>query len=113
MVSAGRFSTYVNYMRRFFRPATEGGYARVTGGNQLAAAANDEWDFLTDPARLGEDTGWWRAERRYDDAACSSALVWSVESFSRMAIPGSPNQLFRVVDPEYICCVHCFHVIGS
>lgn len=62
MVSAGRFSTYVNYMRRFFRPATEGGYARVTGGNKLAAAATDEWDFLTDPARLGEDTGWWRAD---------------------------------------------------
>jgi hypothetical protein len=62
MVNAGRFSTYVNYMRRFFRPATEGGYARVTGGNKLAAAANDEWDFLIDPARLGEDTGWWRAD---------------------------------------------------
>ncbi len=62
MVSAGRFSTYVNYMRRFFRPATEGGYARVTGGNKLAAAATDEWDFLIDPARLGEETGWWRAD---------------------------------------------------
>ena len=38
MLSAGRFSTYVNYMRRFYRPATEGGFKRVTGENHLVAA---------------------------------------------------------------------------
>lgn len=62
MVSEGRFSTYVNYMRRFFRPATEGGYKRVTEGNKLIAAAKDEWDFQIDPERLGESIGLWRAD---------------------------------------------------
>jgi hypothetical protein len=62
MVSAGRFSTYTNYMRRFFRPATEQGFKRVTGGNKLVAAAADEWDFLIDPPRVGESIGLWRAD---------------------------------------------------
>jgi hypothetical protein len=62
MLSAGRFSTYVNYMRRFYRPATEGGYKRVTEGNRLVAAAQDEWDFQIDPERLGETIGLWRAD---------------------------------------------------
>jgi hypothetical protein len=60
MLSAGRHSTYVNYMNRFFRPATVGGFQRVTEGNTLAAAATDEWDFQIDPARLGEEIGLWR-----------------------------------------------------
>jgi hypothetical protein len=60
MVSAGRFSTYVNYMNRFFRLATEQGYARITGGNQLVAAAPDEWDFQSDPLKVGEDIGLWK-----------------------------------------------------
>nr|MDQ3624424.1 hypothetical protein [Verrucomicrobiota bacterium] len=62
MVSAGRHSTYVNYTRRFFRPATEGGHKRVTGGNRLVAAAQDEWDFQIDPERVGEIIGLWRAD---------------------------------------------------
>jgi len=57
MVSAGRFSTYTNYMKRFFRGATEQGYARVTGGNRLLAAAKDEWQFQIDPSMVGEDIG--------------------------------------------------------
>jgi len=61
MVSAGRFSTYVSYMKRFFRPCTEQGFARVTGGNKLIAAANDVWQFQIDPARVGEEIGLWRA----------------------------------------------------
>ena len=61
MLSAGRFSTYVNYTKRFFRQCTEQGYARVTGGNELIAAAEDEWDFQIDPLRVGEDIGLWRA----------------------------------------------------
>lgn len=62
MLAAGRFSTYVNYMRRFYRPCTEQGFARVTGGNRLVAAAQDEWDFQIDPQRVGESIGLWRAD---------------------------------------------------
>lgn len=62
MLSAGRFSTYVNYMKRFFRPCTEQGYQRITGGNRLVAAANDEWQFQIDPAKAGEEIGLWRPE---------------------------------------------------
>ncbi len=64
MLSAGRFSTYVNYMKRFYRPATEQGFARVTGGNRLVAPARDEWDFLQDPQRVGESIGLWKGEVR-------------------------------------------------
>lgn len=67
MLSAGRFSTYVNYMKRFFRPATEQGYQRVTGGNELAVACADEWQFLIDPPRVGEAIGLWRAGNRATD----------------------------------------------
>jgi hypothetical protein len=62
MVSAGRFSTYVNYMRRFFRPATEQAYARVTSGNRPLAVARDEWEFLIDPPKVGEAIGLWKPE---------------------------------------------------
>jgi hypothetical protein len=62
MMAAGRFSTYLNYMRRFFRPCTEQGYARVTGGNTLVAAAQDAWDFQLDPQRVGEEIGLWRPD---------------------------------------------------
>ncbi len=62
MVSAGRHSTYVNYMRRFFRQPTEQGYARVSGSNVLVAAAADEWEFQIDPLKVGEDIGLWRAD---------------------------------------------------
>jgi hypothetical protein len=62
MLSAGRFSTYVNYMKRFFRPATEQGYVRVTNGNQLVVAAPNEWDFQIDPMKIGEDIGLWKPE---------------------------------------------------
>ena len=62
MVSAGRFSTYVNYMKRFYRPCTEQGFKRVTDGNQVVAAAPDEWEFQMDPAKVGEDIGLWRPE---------------------------------------------------
>jgi hypothetical protein len=62
MVSAGRHSTYVNYMKRFFRHATEQGYARVSGSNVLVAAAADEWEFQIDPLKVGDDIGLWRPE---------------------------------------------------
>jgi hypothetical protein len=62
MVSAGRFSTYVNYMKRFFRPATEQGYVRATNGNRPLAVAADEWGFLIDPPKVGEAIGLWKPE---------------------------------------------------
>lgn len=60
MLSAGRFSTYVNYMKRFYRPATEQAFKRVTEGNEQIAIADDEWDFLLDPPKVGEQIGLWR-----------------------------------------------------
>jgi hypothetical protein len=79
MVSAGRFSTYVSYMKRFFRGATEQGYARVTGSNTLVAATSDEWAFQTDPAKIGEDIGLWRAETTGGNwqKLKTSSLSWS------------------------------------
>jgi beta-galactosidase/beta-glucuronidase len=70
---------YDAYMRRFFRHATEQGAARVTGGNTLVAACQDEWDFLLDPARIGEDTGWWRTDTRGPNwqRLKTSSLSWS------------------------------------
>lgn len=62
VLSAGRQSTYVNYMRRFYRPCTEQGAARMSGGNRLAAFLQDEWEFLIDPQRFGEAMGLWRSE---------------------------------------------------
>ncbi len=62
MLLSGRFSTYNNYTRRFFRPCTDGGFQRVTDGNRLVAACRDQWQFLIDPQRIGEDLGYWRAE---------------------------------------------------
>ncbi|MHB0935590.1 MAG: DUF4838 domain-containing protein [Armatimonadota bacterium] len=53
---------YPSYMKRFFRPCTEQGYARVTGGNTLIATAKDEWQFQLDPQSIGEEIGLWRAE---------------------------------------------------
>ncbi|HVF10839.1 MAG TPA: DUF4838 domain-containing protein, partial [Abditibacteriaceae bacterium] len=79
MLSAGRFSTYVNYMKRFFRGATEQGYARITGGNQLVAAAKDEWLFRKDEDKKGEESGWWKADAGTDDwqTLKTSSLSWS------------------------------------
>jgi hypothetical protein len=79
MLSAGRFSTYRNYMRRFFRPATEDGFKRVSGGNRLVVAARDIWDFQIDPLRIGEALEWWRPELRGGNwqQIRSSSSSWS------------------------------------
>jgi len=79
MLVAGRFSTYKNYMRRFFRPCTEQGEARVTNGNILLAAMQDEWDFLIDPQEVGEDLNYWTEDLeggRWQKAKTSSRS-WS------------------------------------
>ena len=64
MMAAGRFSTYINYMKRFYRPCTEQGFKRVSDGNKLLAGAKDEWDFQIDPAKVGESIGLFRADLR-------------------------------------------------
>lgn len=48
------------YLQRFFRQTTEQGYKRTTNGNLLVAAFKDEWQFLLDPLKTGEDIGLWR-----------------------------------------------------
>jgi hypothetical protein len=50
------------YLKRFFAPAVEQGYARTTGGNRLVAGFADEWEFQLDPQRLGADIGLFRPE---------------------------------------------------
>jgi hypothetical protein len=79
MLAAGRHSTYINYMGRFFRPCTEQGYERVTGGNRLLAAAQDEWQFQIDPLNVGEDIGLWKESVRGGNwqTIKTSSLSWS------------------------------------
>jgi hypothetical protein len=52
------------YMKRFYRDCIEEGAERVSGGNRSLAVLKDEWDFLLDPLRVGEDLGYWRADLR-------------------------------------------------
>jgi hypothetical protein len=50
------------YLQRFFRPAIEQGYQRSSAPNQVAAPLDDQWEFLLDPLKVGQDCGWWRPE---------------------------------------------------
>lgn len=72
-------SGYVYHMERFFRPCTAQGHARMTGGNRLAAAARDEWQFRLDPKREGEGGGWWRPAAPAEGwkPIKTSSLSWS------------------------------------
>ncbi len=83
MLSMGRFSTYTNYMKRFFRPATEQGNKRVTGGNVLVASAKDEWEFLIDPPRVGEAIGLWKVGNAGGNwqTIKTSSSSWSNQGF--------------------------------
>jgi len=74
---------YEPYMRRFFRPCTEQAYARVANGNTAVAILRDAWEFLLDPARLGEDLGYWRADRR---GANWQTLLTSRSSWSNQGL---------------------------
>jgi hypothetical protein len=51
-----------SYLKRFFRQPVEQAIQRTTDGNELVAAFADEWEFQTDPLKVGEDLGWWRAD---------------------------------------------------
>ncbi|MFM8272384.1 MAG: DUF4838 domain-containing protein [Gemmata sp.] len=83
MISSGRFSTYTNYMNRFFRPATEQGHKRVTGGSAVVASAKDEWEFLIDPPKVGEAIGLWKPGNRGGNwqTIKTSSSSWSNQGY--------------------------------
>jgi hypothetical protein len=49
-----------SYLGRFWSPCTESGYDRTVVRGEFVAGAPDEWDFLIDPAGVGELLGWFR-----------------------------------------------------
>ncbi len=49
-----------NYFNRFFEPAVSSGYHRTVEAGDLVKALPDEWDFLIDPADIGEIAGYYR-----------------------------------------------------
>jgi len=49
------------YMSAFYGNSTDSGAARVTNGNVPLAILPDEWQFQTDPLRVGEDLGFWKS----------------------------------------------------
>lgn len=49
-----------SYFNRFFRGPVVSGYARTVTEGDLVAPLADEWDFLLDPAEIGEIGGWQR-----------------------------------------------------
>mgnify|MGYP002345182123 FL=1 len=54
-------NTSESYLKRFFRQTTEQGYDRVTNNNKLLVGFPvNEWDFLIDPTKIGEDIGLWQ-----------------------------------------------------
>ncbi len=50
-----------NYFKRFWEPAVVAGHHRTVAAGDLVKGLNDEWDFLIDPAEIGEIGGWHRA----------------------------------------------------
>ena len=48
-----------DYCKRFWRGTIEQGYANTTGGNEMVAGLDDEWEFQIDPEQVGEAVGWW------------------------------------------------------
>ncbi len=48
------------YFARFFLPALETGGRRTVSEGDLVKGLNDEWDFLIDPAKIGEIAGYYR-----------------------------------------------------
>jgi hypothetical protein len=67
------------YLKRFFRQPVEQGFARISNGNELAAAMKDEWQFQLDTQKLGELIGLQRAESRGSNwqPLKTSSLSWS------------------------------------
>ncbi len=48
------------YFNRFFRRTLESGYHRTVEAGDLVKGMDDEWDFLIDPAKIGEIAGYYR-----------------------------------------------------
>ena len=49
-----------SYLQRFWAPCTESGYERTVKLGEFVAGAPDVWQFLLDPANVGEQTRWFR-----------------------------------------------------
>lgn len=49
-----------NYFKRFWEPAVVSGHTRTVAAGELVMGLDDEWDFLLDPAEIGEIGGWQR-----------------------------------------------------
>jgi hypothetical protein len=49
-----------NYFKRFWEPAIVSGHLRTVEAGQFVKGLEDEWDFLLDPAEIGEIGGWHR-----------------------------------------------------
>ncbi|MBS3764374.1 MAG: DUF4838 domain-containing protein, partial [Planctomycetes bacterium] len=73
----GRYA--VSYLRRFFRPCTEQGYGRTTGGNRMVVGLDDEWSFKLDPQGVGESLKFYSAELTGGNwrTLRTSTLSWS------------------------------------
>jgi len=67
------------YMKAFYGASTDSGAARVTGGNTPLAIFPDEWEFQTDPTRVGEDLGFWKSSLKGGSWQKSNtcSLSWS------------------------------------
>ena len=55
-----RSDTRGNYFNRFFRSAIVAGHHRTVEAGELVAGLPDVWDFLIDPAQVGEIAGYHR-----------------------------------------------------
>lgn len=51
-----------SYTQRFFRTPIEEGWQITHEGNKLVAPLKDDWKFLIDPPKLGEQLGYFRRE---------------------------------------------------
>ncbi len=49
-----------NYFNRFFQHPVDSGYERTVRVGELVATLADAWDFLIDPAEIGEIAGYYR-----------------------------------------------------
>ncbi len=71
---------YDEYLRRFFSPATEDAYAKVTGVNQLVVGLEPQWQFQLDPGNIGVDIRWWDPRNTGSDwQSIDTSRSWSAQ----------------------------------